>query len=423
MSGRKLSLKYTFVGIVVLLTVISVVAIAWQQHAAAAHAFERAMLGMDPGDAAPLRKEFNASIARSMTTTVVMGAVLAALAGAVAFLVARLVTGTMSVLVEQSQRVRQLRLERNNDHRPFFGETAEVFRAFDDMKVGLSAFRKYVPSELIRGMLDWQVEPQLGGEVRDLTVFFSDIYDFTPMTERMEANRVAQALGEYLSAVCRPINDRGGTVDKYIGDSVMAFWNAPEFVPNHAAAACAAALDCLRAIDKMQIAHPELPEFRTRIGLHTASVIVGNFGSNERFNYSAMGDGVNLASRLEGLNKVFGTKVIISDATFRQAKSKVETRRLGVVSVVGRREPVTVHELIGETGQVSDEALKLAATYEQGLTFYLARLWPEAIRQFEAVLNQNPNDKAAARMLQTCIELAQHEPSERWTGELTMTSK
>jgi adenylate cyclase len=136
-----------------------------------------------------------------------------------------------------------------------------------------------------------------------------------------------------------------------------------------------------------------------------------------------MGDGVNLASRLEGLNKVFGTKVIISDATFRQAKSKVETRRLGVVSVVGRREPVTVHELIGETGQVSDEALKLAATYEQGLTFYLARLWPEAIRQFEAVLNQNPNDKAAARMLQTCIELAQHEPGERWTGELAMTSK
>jgi len=369
-----------------------------------------------------LEDEFLASAKRANFRALLTAVGFAIVALLVGMVIARIITRSLNVLVTESARVRNLEIE-SGPQQSRFREVDEVLHAFEGMKTGLRAFEKYVPVRLVRTLMQQQAEPHIGGEARTLTIFFSDIRDFTTISEGLDPLRLAENLALYLSAVTSRIMHRHGTVDKYIGDAVMAFWGAPQPVEQHAEQACWAALEALEDLRKLSAEQPEFPDFYTRIGIHTAEVVVGNFGSDDRFDYTIMGDGVNLANRLEGVNKAFGTQILLSEETYELVKDRFETRRIGLIAVKGRTQPCTTYELVGPRGTLDENTREAHRIYDEGLTCYLARDWEAAIDRFGAVLERLPDDQAASRLLQYSQEFQSIPPPESWDGTIRMQSK
>ena len=218
------------------------------------------------------------------------------------------------------------------------------------------AFGHYVNKEVIKKIVSDPNQLSLGGEKRELTIFFSDVAGFTTISESMEPGELTSLLNEYLSEMTDIILASGGTLDKYEGDAIIAFWNAPLSVEDHELCGVRAALDCQNRLDDLRKSFESRygVELRMRIGINTGEVVVGNFGSKDRFNYTMIGDAANLAARLEGVNKVFGTETLISEFTNSGLKEHVFTRKLGDIRVVGRKEPVSVFEPC-DSSHVSDQ--------------------------------------------------------------------
>jgi adenylate cyclase len=274
-------------------------------------------------------------------------------------------------------------------------------------------------------MLAQGQEARLGGETRCLTIHFSDIESFTTLSEHLTPTDLVRHLAQYLDCMSETIRDHQGTIDKFIGDGIMAFWNAPNAVPDHAAQACHAAL---RAQERLAALRPQWeaagqPAFKARIGLHTGEVIVGNFGTEERFAYTAMGDTVNLASRLEGQNKAYGTYICASEAVRDAAGPAFEWRRLDRVAVVGRHEGTDVYELLGERGTVAPEVLAARDRYEAALEAYFAQRFAEAMAGFGAAAELRPTDRAAPLMAQRAGNLQAYSPGPNWDGVYVATTK
>jgi len=293
------------------------------------------------------------------------------------------------------------------------------------MKASLRSFGRYVPTELVRDVLARGEEARLGGETRCLSIQFSDIESFTHISEHMQPAEVVQSLAEYLDAMTSVVREHDGTIDKFMGDGIMAFWNAPNEVPDHAARACRAALaeqERLRAMRARWEAAGK-PAFRARIGLHVGEVVVGNIGTPERFAYTVIGDAVNLASRLEGLNKEYGTYILASEDLRTAAGATFEWRRLDHVAVVGRTEGTAVSELLGERGAVSAELLAARDLYEQALEAYCARRFVEAAAGFRRAAAARPGDRAAQVMAARAEELENQTLSDEWDAVYRSTSK
>ena len=214
------------------------------------------------------------------------------------------------------------------------------------------AFRHYLSPDVIQRIMDNPDSLKLGGERREMTIFFSDLEGFTTMSEGLEPHELTQLLNEYLTDMTDIILESGGTLDKYEGDAIIAFWNAPVDQPDHALRACRASVLCQRKLAERRAEFEERfgATMLMRIGLNTGPVIVGNMGSTQRFDYTVLGDAANLAARLEGANKVFGTYLMISDATRKIVDSEMMFRELGDLRVVGRKQPVRVYELEGFAG-------------------------------------------------------------------------
>jgi adenylate cyclase len=271
------------------------------------------------------------------------------------------------------------------------------------------AFRQYISPEVIERIVADPKMLQLGGERRTLTILFSDIQGFTGISERLAPDALVQFLNRFLSEMSDIILKAGGTLDKYQGDAVIAFWNAPLEVAHHEQRAVDAALECQRRLQQLA------PEFerdfgisvRMRVGIHTGSVSVGNFGSKQRFNYTMIGDAANVASRLEGVNKVFGTSIIVSDSTRRGVSDGTTLRRLGAVKVVGRQEPI---EIFQPLDVVRDAALvKLLPTYHDALRLFEEGRLDEALREFQR-LPDDPVSRAYCGRLE-------RQQSSGWSGE------
>ena len=369
--------------------------------------------------------DFLGDIKRTMLLTIlgIGGAMLISFLLALA--VSRVLARSMRKLVRESSRIRDLAFAPSAASTSFFKEVHDVLTAFEEMKSGLRSFEKYVPSKLVRLLLAKRIEPVYGGRDKELTIFFSDIRDFTPLCETMDGQELARKFGDYLSAVTDCIQNEAsqGIVDKYIGDSVMAFWGAPEEVEWHAGKACRAALGCLAAVEELKKADPHFPDFHTRIGVHTARVIVGNFGSSERLNYTCIGDGVNLAGRLESLNKLYGTQVIISQDTRELVAAEFETRQLDFVAVKGRTRGVYVHELLGPRGATDARTLEAARIYEEGFSFYSKRQWDRAIESFSGARRLREGDLAPAVMIERCRRHAKDPPPADWGGLTVLDRK
>jgi adenylate cyclase len=304
-------------------------------------------------------------------------------------------------------------------------EVERLACATEDMKTSLRSFRKYVPADLVRKLMQSGQEAKLGGEERRLTIYFSDIADFTNISESLTPNKLVEHLSEYLQALSEQILATGGTVDKYIGDAIMAFWGAPLENSGHALAACTAAVrnqQALRQLRDKWRAEGK-PPFSARIGINTGEVVVGNIGSASRLNYTVIGDAVNLASRLEGLNKYYGTAVLIADSTYQEARAGIVARPLDWVSVKGKSEAVLVHELLGLKGEVGGDVEELAGLYEQALAAYREQSWTKAVGLFEQVRQRWPEDGPAREMLLRCEVYRSQPPGAGWDGVHRMHTK
>ncbi len=269
------------------------------------------------------------------------------------------------------------------------------------------AFQHYVNPEIAELIAREPGRLRLGGERRAVTVLFSDIRGFTGMAERLPPETLGELLNQYLEAMTDVVFTHGGLLDKYIGDAVMAFWGAPADAPDHAIRCCHAALDMRVELERLNVGWHEagLPQIGIRIGINTGDAIVGNFGSSRRFSYTAVGDDVNLASRLETLNGTYGTGILISAWTRRAIGDEFLCREVDHTRVKGRAERVTVYELLGRRRDDVDGRLARAvAVYEEALDAYRREALTEAETRLEGLAAADPDDRVVALLLARCRE-------------------
>ena len=344
----------------------------------------------------------------------------------VSLYISRLITNPIQLLTVEAERIRNLELDGVIETTSHFTEIHDMTEAFIRMQSGIRSFKKYIPSDLVGYLIRSGQEAVLGGQIQELSIFFSDIAGFTSIAEKLTPNQLVNHLGDYLGHFSTIIADTGGTVDKYIGDAVMAFWNAPTEVERHVHAACGAALRCRQQLEKLRKGWNQLnlPPLYTRIGLHVGNVVVGNMGSEERLNYTIIGDPVNLTSRLEGLAKIYGVVILASDDVRERAKDAFVFRKIDRVTVKGKTVPVTVYELVGPVGRCSEEVIHWIDTYEQGLEAYFQQEWDEAKAKMNDVLGMcSSGDRAASLFIQRSETFRSSPPGKNWDGVIQFKTK
>ncbi|MGE4299173.1 MAG: CHASE2 domain-containing protein [Desulfovibrionaceae bacterium] len=283
-----------------------------------------------------------------------------------------------------------------------------------------AAFSQYLSPQVIEQLMEHPERLKLGGERRVLSIFFSDLQGFTSLSEGLEPEELTALLNEYLTAMTAIIQEEGGTIDKYEGDAIIAFWNAPLDMADHGARAMRAAMRCHARLDAMRPAIRQRigKDLFMRIGLNTGPAIVGNLGSDTRFDYSMLGDAVNLASRLEGANKAFGTYCMISDATRQAMDNAYPCRELARLAVAGRSAAVTVFEPMPAAAYAARQAD--LAIFRQGLELFYQGDFAAARQAFAQVADRDPAAKAYAAQ---CARLEADPPQGEWRGVWTMTGK
>lgn len=292
-------------------------------------------------------------------------------------------------------------------------------------------FGRYLAPSVVEVLTKNPEMVKLGGQKLEMTAFFSDIRGFSTISETLgDPQLLVELLNDYLSAMAHVIEKYEGTIDKYEGDAIIAFWGAPVHFPDHAVKACFACLDQqiklaeLRAKWKNEGKWPPIVyDARVRMGLNTGEMVVGNMGSAGRMNYTIMGDAVNLASRLEGANKPYGTYIMISEFTYRQAKDFIEVRELDSLRVVGKTEPVKVYELLARKGELPAQKLRVVEIFHEGLEAYKQQKWDIAIARFTEALNIDPNDGPSKTYIARCEEFKVSPPPADWDGVYTLESK
>lgn len=294
-------------------------------------------------------------------------------------------------------------------------------------------FSAYVSPELVEQMIDTGREPTLGGEEQFITAFFSDIENFSTFSEQLPATRLVQLVNEYLSAMTSVIQEQSGTLDKYIGDAIVAFYGAPVALPDHAWKACYTSQLMQQALAELrekwrQDGWPELVvNMQQRIGINTGTMVIGNMGSDRRFNYTVMGDNVNLAARCEGVAKQYGVATLVTEATKLEAQKFGDEclfRWLDTIVVKGRQQPVKVFEIAGLRDDTTQQKLNCIDLYETGMQHYEGGNWVDALSFFEKSLKfeWNPALNPSSVMMQRCRTLLKNPP-ENWNGVYVLTEK
>ncbi len=290
-----------------------------------------------------------------------------------------------------------------------------------------NAFQHYLNPAVINQILDKPDMLKLGGEKKELSVFFSDVRGFSTISESLSPEALTHLLNEYFTPMTQIVLDSGGMLDKYIGDAIMAVWGAPLNMPDHADRAVAS---CLRMIDALEILREgwkakNMPLIDIGMGVNTGEMTVGNMGGDQRFDYTVMGDSVNLASRLEGTNKEYRTRIIISEYTKEALKNPqlFLLRELDLIVVKGKTEPVTIFEVMHYAPQFKQRALEIQGLFIEGLLAYRAQNWDKAEQDFGKILTLDPKDGPATAFLDRCKYLREHSPGDNWNGVWVMKTK
>lgn len=287
-------------------------------------------------------------------------------------------------------------------------------------------FTHYLSPRIVDELIAHPEKLRLGGERKELTVMFADVGGFTSLSERVEPETIIGLLNEYLGAMSDIILAHNGTLDKYEGDAIMAFWGAPLELENAPLDACRAALAMQKKVEEIRARWRAegKPEFSIRIGINTGEMIVGNMGSAARFDYTVIGDSVNIASRLEGANKAYGTTIMISGRTASFVAHELLCRELDDLMVVGRSKPIRVYEPLGEIGMVSASPFFAALEHHaRGLELYRSRHFADALVSFRNVLDIAPNDGPANIYIKRTERYLMEAPPEEWTGVHSLQSK
>lgn len=286
------------------------------------------------------------------------------------------------------------------------------------------AFQYYLTASVINEMLKNPDKLKLGGDKKNLSVLFSDIRGFTTISEKLTPEELVHLLNEYLTAMTDIVFKYDGMLDKYMGDAIMAVFGAPLDQPDHARRACQTALDMMSELHRLQKKWIEegKPPLNIGIGINSGDMVVGNMGSQMRFDYTVMGDMVNLGSRLEGTNKEYGSNIIFSEFTYDAVKDFMCCRELDWVRVKGKKLPVKIYELLGEKKDES-KLKEFIDNFEEGLALYRASKWDEAIAAFQKTLNIRPEDAASLLYIERCKNLKENPPPAPWDGVFTMTRK
>ena len=342
-------------------------------------------------------------------------AVLIVFAGLVsAWLAQRLIAAPLIKVVGEIRHVERFDLDKVQRHPSRLTEIENLSGAIGDMAQGLASFRKYIPADLVRRLVSDGSGAKLGGAVRPMSVLFIDLAGFTGMSERL-GEGIIPLLSRYFDSVSAQIQQHGGTIDKFIGDAVMAFWGAPAPNPDHAVDCCRAALACQRAVEAAGLLDDSGAPVKIRIGINSGDMLVGNIGSEVRLNYTVIGDAVNIASRLESTNKVYGSTIIIGPETRRLAGDRIVVRELDRLAVYGRAGGLQIFELLG----MADEAAGCpdwVAAYEAGLAAWRSREFERAIGEFEKAAAMRKLDTASSVMIERCRQQLENPSDEDWDG-------
>jgi class 3 adenylate cyclase len=308
-----------------------------------------------------------------------------------------------------------------------FNRMVEQLRHKERMR---ETFGKYVDPRIVEGLID---RPMLAvdGQRRVMTVLFCDVKGFSGTSEGMTPQGLVKVMNRYFSMMSAPIRDHGGVIDKYIGDAIMAYWGPP-FTENadQARLASLAALDMLERVAPLRAEIPELLGLRSlpisfdiRIGIATGEALVGSIGSELMMSYTVMGDTVNLASRLEGANKAYGGRVLVSAATIAGADDAIEAREIDRVVLLGQTQAQAVFEIMGRKGELTPAQVELRTRFSEGLAAYRARRWDEALRAFAAALESVPNDGPSMIFIKRIDSLMKTPPGEDWDGSWRLEQK
>ena len=333
-------------------------------------------------------------------------------------------------LSEQADRITNFDLSTVDAVKSGIKEIQRLQDSITRMRKSLVSFAKFVPKTLVKKLLDKGIEVKIGGSKKQITIFFSDIANFTSISESYPAEKLIAHLSEYFEEMTEILNKNNSTVDKYIGDAIMAFWGAPQHDTNHSLHCCISALLCQRRLLDLnrKWIYEKKPQLLTRIGIHTGEAIVGNIGSSERMNYTILGDAVNLAARLEGTNKMYGTNIIVSDSTVKHLHDHAVVRPLDIVAVKGKEEGVPIYELVALKNAdplvlPSNDQINFCDQFTKGFRYYLEKRWDEAITVFNDLQLTYGKDEPCAMYIERCEEFKKNPPPSNWDGISHLKSK
>jgi adenylate cyclase len=286
------------------------------------------------------------------------------------------------------------------------------------------AFSQYLSPTVIEEITSHPDKLKLGGVKTDVTILFSDIRGFTSISEKLEPEQITNILNEYLTPMSDIVFRFKGTLDKYIGDAIMAFFGAPIPIKDHPQKACNAALDMIESLKILKDSwhKADMPDFiqhmNIGIGINSGDVVVGNMGSESRFDYTIIGDNVNLSSRLEGTNKFYGTNITLSENTYNRIKDEFICREIDFIRVVGKSIPIKIYELIKARDGSEGDAIRIddITRFQEGLFLYRSRKWEDAMSIFEELRSNNPTDKVYSVFIDRCNMLKKGTVPEAWDG-------
>ena len=350
--------------------------------------------------------DFTADFKRNNDFLVVFGLLATALQVFVIYFLTGVVSAPLERLAFKVERIQELGAEQLPAVKSAIREISTLSKAIDTLDAAVKSFAAFVPVGLVTQLLHSEQKLELGGHSRFLTIFFSDLEAFSTLSEEVPTQDLLLRVSAYLELVTKMVNQEHGTIDKFVGDGVMAFWGAPALLEDHAWRACVAALRIQRGMDALNerwIAD-DLKPLKVRIGIHSDAVLVGNIGSKERMSYTVMGDGVNIASRLEGINKEFGTRVCVSHSVFKEAGERLCVRPIDDVTVKGRRSKIPIYELLGVYGaedpglEPDPAAVRLARLTRLAYEAMIHEDFDLASRRYQDILAEFPDDPVASAM-------------------------
>lgn len=375
-------------------------------------------------------EDFVGPLRKASLIIVLIGAAFIAMATVAVIWLSRLLTRPIHALIAETERIRHLNLDGTADLRSRIREIDALVAAVATMKTALRSFGAYVPKALVHSIVDSGVGTDVGGERRPLTVMFTDIESFSSCSEAMDPETLLERLSHYFEAMSRAVHDSGGTTDKFMGDAIMALWNAPALLPDHVARGCLGMLACRAAGAAFNagLAAEGFPPFVTRFGLHTGAAVAGNVGSRDRMQYTALGATVNLAARIESLNKHYGTQLLVSGAVEEEARGRFLFRPVDVVVPYGTTVPVSLFELVGTTEAgapfaASPADVERCGAWEEAFVAVRRRDWADAVERLLAFEARWPGDPVCALLLARCRGYVAEPPPPGWDGAIRIQRK